>query len=112
MATPAGTEETTGTSLTPPDPEPWGETVGGASLLSELKLHGATSTSPSGGRGRMAASKYDSTSWLPGIAARSRGDMTRAAFGVGIVITRGRMCSKPCTSSTARGAVVVPVTIR
>src|SRR5438128_11604278 len=33
-----------------------------ASLLSELKLHGATSTSPSGGLGRMAASKYDSTS--------------------------------------------------
>ena len=32
--------------------------------------------------------------------------------GVAIVITRGRMSSSPCTSSTARGAVVVPVTIR
>ena len=30
-----------------------------ASLLSELKLHGANSTTPRGGRGRMTTSKYD-----------------------------------------------------
>ena len=53
-----------------------------ASLLSELKLHGATSTSPNGGRGRIASSKYDSTRRLPGITDRSRGAMTRSEFGV------------------------------
>src|SRR5919199_2339343 len=31
-----------------------------ASLFSELKLHGATRTRPSGGRGRIAAAKNDS----------------------------------------------------
>ena len=83
-----------------------------ASLFSELKLHGATSTRPSGGRGRIAVSKYDSTRWLPGIAESSRGEMTCAAFGVGIVMTRGTNLSSPSSSSTARGAVAVPVTIR
>ena len=32
-----------------------------ASLFKELKPHGANSTTPSGGRGRIARSKYDST---------------------------------------------------
>ena len=82
-----------------------------ASLLSELKLHGATSTRPSGGRGRIAASKYDSTSRLPWITDRSRGAMTWAAFGVAIVITCRTRPSSACTISVARGAVVVPVTI-
>ena len=58
-----------------------------ASLLSELKLHGANSTTPRGGRGRMARSKYNSTTCAPRTSARSRGAMTRDAFGVGSAMT-------------------------
>src|ERR1700730_8690446 len=58
-----------------------------ASLFSELKVHGANSTTPRGGRGRMARSKYDSTTWAPATSASSRNATTREAFGVGNATT-------------------------
>jgi hypothetical protein len=80
-----------------------------ASLLSELKLQGANSTTPQGGRGRMARSNYDSTTCTPSMSARLRGTITRDAFGVGIAVTVEE--PRPTSSrrnSGQRAAVVVP----
>ena len=81
-----------------------------ASLFSELKLHGANSTTPRGGRGRIARSKYDSTTCAPATSASSRGAMTREAFGVGIAMTVEKPSpTSPRRISGQRAAVVVPL---
>ena len=84
-----------------------------ASLLSELKLHGANSTTPRGGRGRIARSKYDSTTCAPSTSASSRDAITRAAFGVGSAMTVAKPSpTSPRRSSGQRAAVVVPLSTR
>ena len=84
-----------------------------ASLLSELKLHGANSTTPRGGRGRMARSKYDWTTCARSTSARSRDATTREAFGVGIAMTVEKpSATNPRRSSGQRAAVVVPLSTR
>src|ERR1700732_3648585 len=84
-----------------------------ASLLSELKLHGANSTTPRGGRGRIARSKYDSTTCAPSTSARSRSAMTREAFGVGIAMTvENPSPTSPRSNSGQRAAIVVPLSTK
>ena len=84
-----------------------------ANLFSELKLHGANSTTPRGGLGLIAASKYDSTTRTPAISANSRGAITRDAFGVGIAMSsENPSASRPRASSGQRAAVVVPLSTR
>jgi len=84
-----------------------------ASLLSELKLHGANSTTPRGGRGRIAKSKYDWTTCAPGTSASSRGASTREAFGVGRAMTVLKPSpTSPRRISGQRAAVVVPLSTR
>ena len=84
-----------------------------ASLLSELKLHGANSTTPRGGRGRMARSKYHSTTCTPSTSASSRDAITREAFGDGIARTVVKPSpTSPRSASGQRAAVVVPLSTR
>ena len=84
-----------------------------ASLLSELKLQGANSTTPRGGRGRMARSKYDWTTRTPSTSASSRGATTREALGVGIAMTVEKPSPTNSRNSAGqRAAVVVPLSTR
>ena len=84
-----------------------------ASLFSELKLHGANSTTPRGGRGRIARSKYDWTTCAPSTSASSRGAITREAFGVGSAMTVAKPSpTRPRRISGQRADVVVPLSTR